>query len=101
MMSLREIRLRWYRIKRKAFLKKPYWKRLLVWLDQGANVLFSPLLNINLPLGAYRFGYEDETLSSVFAKNAGDVAWCCVMCRVLNYFDQSHCDKSIERDEGD
>ena len=95
--------IRWHQLKKKAFLPKPYWKRLLVWLDQGVNVLLSPVLNIYLPPGAYRFGYEDETLSSVFAKNSRhhQVKWCCVMCKLLNLFDQDHCTKNIELDEGD
>lgn len=82
--------------------KKPYWKRNLIAIDQLANVLFSPLLNRYLPINALAFfGYEDETLSSVFAKNACYVSWCGFMCRVLHVFDQGHCEASLEKDEGD
>ncbi len=85
--------------------RKAYWLRLLIAFDQFFNVLLSPLLNRFLPANhkeAMRplFGFEDETLSSVFGKNARYVKWCYWMCQVLSRFDSNHCEKSIERDEG-
>lgn len=79
--------------------------RVLLWIDQGANVLFSPLLNWilhhqtagNPPAW---FGYEDETLSSVFGKNREVCKACYVVCRLLHWVDKDHCKKSIEADEG-
>ena len=79
-----------------------YIRRVLVWLDQGVNVLAAPALNLILKPTAARFGSPDETLSSVFGKNieAGACVGCKVICRVLHWVDTGHCNKSIERDEG-
>ena len=79
--------------------KKHYVIRLLVSIDQFFNVLLSPLLNRCLCPTNGQFGSEDETLSSVFAKNAEHCKWCIGMCRFLHFFDKDHCEKSIERDE--
>lgn len=73
--------------------------RILVWLDQGANVVFGPLLNGLLRPRAARFGSEDETLSSVFAKLRPECRLCRLLCRLLERFDPQHCDKSLEADE--
>ena len=87
----------------KAFGK--YIFRIFLAIDQLANVLFGPLLNLLLetPPGA-RFGSEDETLSSVFGKNirAGRCKACRVVCWVLDRIDPrggSHCLQAIEDDE--
>lgn len=93
----------------KAFLETQVMSRvakyiinILIWIDQGANVIFSPILNILAGPTAANFGDPDETLSSVFGKNAreGKCVMCKIMCRILNWIDPRHCDKSIERDEG-
>lgn len=97
----RKLRASLYLFKRRATLPKPFWKRLVISIDQDFNVWLSPILNQFLPLGGSRFGYEDETLSSVFAKNAQHARWCCVMCKLLNFLEPDHCNKSIERDEGE
>lgn len=77
-----------------------YFWRVLLTLDQGANVIFSPILNFILK-PKYKFGDEDETLSSVFGKNvrAGECKACYYICRVLHMIDPDHCKKSIEDDE--
>lgn len=74
----------------------------LISLDQLANVLLAPLLNLLLR-PRYRFGFPDETLSSVLGKNsrAGSCRFCRWVCRLLNRVDPAHCDKNIESDEGD
>lgn len=80
----------------------PYLWNLLVALDQLANALLSPLLNLILRPTVARFGHPDETLSSVFGKNveAGACVGCRLICRLLHWLDPGHCEKSIERDEG-
>ena len=77
-----------------------YFWRLLVSIDQFFNVLLSPVLNAVLK-PHYRFGNEDETLSSVFGKNVelGSCKGCYYICRVLHLIDPGHCKNSIERDE--
>lgn len=81
---------------------KAYGWNLLVALDNFANVLLSPLLNLLLRPKAARFGDPDETLSSVFGKNvrAGKCYGCRLVCRLLNKIDPGHCQASIEDDEG-
>lgn len=78
-----------------------YLWNILIWIDQGANVIFSPILNIafHVKPGA-KFGDPDETLSSVFAKNRKNCKYCRKMCDILAKFDEAHCKKSIESDEG-
>ncbi len=72
---------------------------VLVALDQFANALLGP--GLNQVFASRRFGDPDETLSSVFGKEvaAGNrrARW---VCRMLNWFDRGHCEKSIEKDEG-
>jgi len=79
-----------------------YFWNLLLTLDQGANVLLGPLLNLLLRPRVARFGDPDETLSSVFGKNVrgGACRGCRLVCRVLNWIDPGHCLASIEGDEG-
>lgn len=74
---------------------------ILLWIDQGLNVVFAPVLN-RLLRPRFRFGSPDETLSSVFGKNvrSGTCRFCHWICRVLHYFDPNHCAKNIEEDEG-
>jgi len=74
---------------------------VLIWIDQGANVVFAPMLNLALRPAA-RFGDPDETLSSVFGKNVrtGACVGCRVMCWFLNRIDPEHCNKSIEPNAG-
>lgn len=78
-----------------------YFWRVLLAIDQMANVFFSPVLNWVLK-PKHLFGDEDETLSSVFGKNVrnGSCRACHVMCLILHFIDTNHCKKSIEEDEG-
>ena len=75
-----------------------FWN-ILISIDQFVNVLIGPLLNLLLN-PAYRFGYPDETLSSVFGKNRAQCKTCYWICRALHLIDPDHCNKSIEPDEG-
>jgi len=81
-------------------MKQWIWN-ILIGLDQMANVIFSPILNWTLKPD-YKFGYPDETLSSVFGKNtrSGNCKFCYYVCRCLHWFDEGHCAKNIEEDEG-
>ena len=48
-----------------------------------------------------RSGSEDETVSSRAGKAAqSGRRWGCILCRVLDWFDPSHCARNIEPDEG-
>lgn len=79
-----------------------YIGRILISLDQLVNVVAGPVLNLLTSDKAYRFGNEDETLSSVMGKNieAGHCRGCRFLCRyVLHPIDRNHCRDSIERDE--
>lgn len=66
-------------------------------LDQLGNTL----LGLIPPLRARGFGDEDETVSSVLGKLTvrGSRA-AKVFCRFLALFDNGHCRKAIEWDEG-
>ncbi len=72
---------------------------VLIWIDQGVNVLLGPILNLLLS-PRFRFGDPDETLSSVFGKNRKECKACYWICRALHLLDKNHCEKSIELDEG-
>ena len=66
---------------------KTYLRNLLIGLDQGINTLMG--------------GDPDETLSSRWGKEVARCAFCRWVCRVLDYFDTGHCQKSIEPDRGE
>jgi len=75
-----------------------YLFEILIWIDQGANVIFYPLLNI--VFHPAKFGSADETLSSVFGKYSDQCIWCYRVCIVLDFvLGKKHCKKSIEEDE--
>lgn len=78
---------------------KYLWNVLLT-IDQGVNVMFSPVLNPIFGTDNNKFGNPDETLSSVLGKNirAGDCKLCGAVCWVLNLLQTDHCKKSIEQD---
>ena len=81
-------------------IKEWFWACLLS-LDQSVNVFLGPPLNKMLdPL--FRFGNEDETLSSVLGKNvrSGSCKGCYWTCRALHLLDKNHCLEAIEEDEG-
>ena len=65
-----------------------YFWNLLIALDQLANIALA--------------GDPDETLSSRMGKYAvRGRGWIpCQLCKLLSFFDQDHCIKNIETDEG-
>ena len=80
-------------------MKKYLWN-ILIWIDQGFNVILSPILNIFIS-NEHDFGNPDETLSSVMGKQIrlGRCKGCKLICKLLHWFDPDHCNKSIEDDE--
>lgn len=61
--------------------------RILVAIDQLVNAILN--------------GYPDETISSRAAKAARRGSkWGCILCKVLDWIDKDHCEKTIELDEG-
>lgn len=75
--------------------------RTWLWIDQGSNVLLGWLWNVMLLNKGARFGYPDETLSSVFGKNLNGSLPMRYCAAVLDFVDPNHSYKSIEHDEGD
>ena len=74
-------------------MRKYVWN-VLIWIDQGVNVVFAPVLNVVFKPA--KFGDPDETLSSVFGKYSSQCAWCSRICKLLNLVDKNHCENSIE-----
>lgn len=70
-----------------ALAGSPRAVRIAVGCDQMLNAAFG--------------GSEDETISSRAGKGAraGIRHWC-LLCRLLDWLDPGHCQKSIEADEG-
>ena len=70
---------------------KNYLWNLLISIDQFGNTLLG--------------GHPDETLSSRCAKCMYFTKNYCVLCnwfcRLVDYIDPNHCEKSLEPDEGD
>jgi len=77
---------------------------VLIWIDQGVNVLIGFILNtLFVKEGGAKFGDADETLSSVMGKNSqtNTCKVCSWVCKyILDPIDPKHCHKSIEDDEG-
>ena len=92
------------------YVWRGYVLQCLIWLDQGINTVFAPILNLALIIEAWirrtgrhhlaRFGFPDETLSSVFAKNRTLSLWCGWMARMLDRLDTDHSADALEADEG-
>ena len=78
----------WVKAMRERYWVARWLWRIVVWLDQGLNVIF---LN----------GDPDETVSSHAGKDArkGE-RWACVLCKLLDKLDPGHCVRYMEADEG-
>lgn len=83
--------------------REKYLFRIAISLDQLGNVVCKHLFNITLiKKGGYRFGNEDETISSVIGKNkvlnkltyTGKL-----LSMLLDAIDENHSIRSIEADE--
>lgn len=65
-----------------------YLWRNLISFDQSLNTLFN--------------GDPDETISSRAAKSRRKGhAFGCILCKLLDYIEKDHCEKSLEKDEGE
>lgn len=83
--------------------RSKYFYRIAYCIDQLGNIIMSELFNRTLkkPDG-YRFGWPDETLSSVLGKNYRDNTLTFMgekVRTVLDRIDNNHVTKSIEEDE--
>lgn len=68
----------------------------------GSDRAFRVAVSNDQTLNAALDGSEDETISSRAGKAAREgKRWGCVLCRLLNVFDNDHCQKTIEEDEGE
>lgn len=58
--------------------------------------VYSVLIALDQLLNALTFGYPDETVSfrSARARDKGE-RWGCVMCKVLDWIDDRHCDNAL------
>jgi len=64
-----------------------YFWNILISLDQLINTIFG--------------GFPDETISSRAGKaQRKGKKWGIITCSILNKFENNHCEKSIEEDEG-
>lgn len=64
-----------------------YGQRIAVAIDQ----LFNTMTN----------GHPDETISSrAYKASLAGKKWGCMLCRIMNWLDKSHCEESVEWDEG-
>ncbi len=89
---------------------KSYTFKVFIGIDQFANAFFAPVLNGIMRaemklrgksiIGLAKFGYPDETLSSVFGKNRDHNKFCAGIAAVLDFLDTDHSLDAIEADEG-
>lgn len=86
-----------------SYMLKVWFWNILIWLDQGLNVLLAPLFNLVFkPDRRHMFGAADETLSSVFGKNRGVNPLIDAGRRSINklfFWQEDHCQEAIEWDE--
>lgn len=94
------------------FLTRPWksWKKGFVLISQILNWFNGPWLNVLLvrhikaerlsPYQVSKFGFPDETLSSVFEKNRKLIPWCGTAAGILDFIDRGHGSGAVELDEG-
>jgi len=79
--------------------KKGYFRSSAVTLDKLANREFRTLWNKKLKIeSGYKFGAENETISSALGKNERDNTLTKTgdrLVKVLNFFEKEHCKNSI------
>ena len=80
----------------------------LAWVRFAWSLVFSPKRAWRIAVGYDQLvnvaanGDEDETISSRAGKAARKGRrWGCVLCRLLDKIEAGHCEKNIEKDEGD
>jgi len=88
-----------------SFWKSPlgrYLMSILIWIDQGGNVIFSPIMT-------GRVGDPDETISSRLGKmklrHGGRIPWYHPISKLVDFLldkiDPNHSIDAIEYDEGE
>ena len=79
---------------------KGYFRGTALSLDIWANKEFRTLWNTQLRIaGGYKFGKENETISSALGKNQRDkTLTICgkILVAILDFLDKNHCIKSIK-----
>jgi len=88
--------------------RSEYGLNVFIAWDQLLNVLAAPFLNVIFKNPTYKFGYPDETISSVIGKNLRFYGKCAdkslvIVDRVLSKIDptsKAHSIDAIEDDEG-
>ena len=80
---------------------KGYFRGTALSLDIWANKEFRTLWNTQLRIaGGYKFGKENETISSALGKNQRDkTLTICgkILVAILDFLDKNHCIKSIKQ----
>ncbi|MHC0442306.1 hypothetical protein [Flavobacterium sp. 3-210] len=80
--------------------KKGYFRSSAITIDKIANREFRTLWNKKLRIeSGYKFGAENETISSALGKNQRDETLTKSgkrLVKVLDFFEKDHCLKSIE-----
>ena len=79
---------------------KGYFRGTALSLDIWANKEFRTLWNTQLRIaGGYKFGKENETISSALGKNERDKTLSKkgkLLVKILDFFDENHCKNSIK-----
>ena len=79
---------------------KGYFRSTALSLDIWANKEFRTLWNTQLRIdGGYKFGKENETISSALGKNERDKTLSKkgkLLVKILDFLDKNHCEKSIK-----
>ncbi len=79
---------------------KGYFRGTALSLDIWANKEFRTLWNTQLRIDSgYKFGRENETISSALGKNERDKTLSKkgkLLVKILDFFDENHCIKSIK-----
>ena len=79
---------------------KGYFRGTALSLDIWANKEFRTLWNTQLRIaGGYKFGRENETISSALGKNERDKTLSKkgkLLVKILDFFDENHCKNSIK-----
>lgn len=82
-----------------------YLFKIAMGIDQLGNVVCATLFNRTLIKSTgYKFGYEDEVISSVLGKNERDGTLSgagALICKLLNAIDKGHAERNIEEFEKD
>ena len=87
-------------VNRKYGNTKGYFRSTALSIDIWANKEFRTLWNTQLRIASgYKFGRENETISSALGKNERDKTLSKkgkLLVKILDFFDENHCIKSIK-----